>query len=146
MNLRFTFARPLGLAGLFFFHGACSHVQVTHVPPGQSVNLALAKKPEVLRMPAAVPAAPGANARMPVIEPELPKDNTVERVAEAFTRGGFCMSAGKDQEAIEAFEETVKIDPAFTEAWQNLAMLYEKKGDSKKALDAFRRAKKLVRR
>ena len=29
-----------------------------------------------------------------------------------------------------AFEEAVRIDPAFSEAWQQLAMLYEKKGNS----------------
>jgi len=41
------------------------------------------------------------------------------------------------REAIAAFQEAVRIDPAFNEAWQKLAILYEKKGDSKKALDAF---------
>ena len=145
MNSRFTFARTVGLAGIIFLFGACSHLQVTHVQPGQSVNLALAKTPDVLRIPAAPPPS-GAFGHAPAAEPELPKNDTVERVAEAYTRGGFCMSAGKDQEAIEAYEEAVKIDPAFSEAWQNLAVLYEKTGDSKKALDAFRRAKKLARR
>ena len=42
-------------------------------------------------------------------------------------------------------KKTVKIDPAFTEGWQHLAMLYEKKGDSKKAMEAFRRSKKIAR-
>jgi Tfp pilus assembly protein PilF len=131
--------------GAVFSFGACAHVQVTHVPPGESVNVALAKKPEVVRLPVAPTAVPHTPVARPAVEPALPADNTVERVAEAYTRGGFCMSAGKDQEAIEAFEEAVKIDPGFGEAWQHLAMLYEKKGESKKALDAFRRAKKPAR-
>jgi Tfp pilus assembly protein PilF len=65
-------------------------------------------------------------------------------VAEAYSRGEFCLGAGKDDEAITAFEEVVKIDPTFTEAWQHLAMLYEKKGNSKKAMDAFKRSKKVA--
>jgi len=51
------------------------------------------------------------------------------------------MSAGKDDEAVAAFQEAVRIDPTFTEAWQHLAALYEKKGDNKKAIDAFRKSK-----
>ena len=82
---------------------------------------------------------------MPAVEPELPKNDNVERVGEAFSRGNFCMQAGSDAEAIAAFEEAVKIDPSFTEAWQNLAVLYEKKADEKKAIEAFRRAKKIAR-
>jgi Tfp pilus assembly protein PilF len=65
-------------------------------------------------------------------------------VAEAYSRGEFCIGAGKNDEAIAAFEEVVKIDPTFTEAWQQLAMLYEKKGNSKKAMEAFRRSKKIA--
>ena len=48
------------------------------------------------------------------------------------------------REAIKAFEEAVKADPKFTEAWQNLAVLYEKVGDEKKAVEAFRRSKKIA--
>jgi DNA-binding SARP family transcriptional activator len=54
------------------------------------------------------------------------------------------MSAGNDDEAIEAFQEVVKIEPTNSEAWQQLATLYEKKGDDKKAIEAFRRAKKFA--
>ena len=68
----------------------------------------------------------------------------MERVAEAFSRGQFCMQAGKDAEAIAAFEEAVKIDPSFNEAWQHLAILYEKTGQEKKALEAFRHARKVA--
>jgi Tfp pilus assembly protein PilF len=81
---------------------------------------------------------------LPIIEPELPGSSTVERVGEAFSRGQFCMEAGKDQEAIAAFQDTVKIDPGFTEAWQHLAILYAKVGQEKKSLEAFHRAKKVA--
>ncbi len=145
MNPHFTPARLLGFVGVILTFGACSHLQVTHVKPGESVNLALAQKPEVVRMPVAVNLVPGSVGAPSAVEPELPKDNTTERVAEAYSRGEFCMGAGKDKEAIQAFEEAVKIDPTFSEAWQNLALLYEKQGDKKKALSAFRQAKKLAR-
>jgi tetratricopeptide (TPR) repeat protein len=120
-------------------------MKVTHVPPGESLNLALAQKAELIRMPAPAPVAT-ANGHVPAVEPELPGDSMMERTAEAFSRGEFCLAAGKDDEAIAAFQEAVKIDPAFTEAWQHLAMLYEKKGNSKKAMEAFRRSKKMAQR
>jgi tetratricopeptide (TPR) repeat protein len=146
MNSRFTSTSLLGLVGVIFSFAACAHLQMTHVSPGESVEIALAKAPEVLNLPAAPKTAPNPVAGTPAVEPELPKDNTVERVGEAYSRGEFCMGAGKDNEAIQAFEETVKIDPTFSEAWQHLAMLYEKQGDKKKALSSFRQAKKLARR
>ncbi len=130
---------PLAVTALAL--GAC-----VHTPPGTSVKIALAKRAELVRMPAPPPGSVTAVGHLPVIEPELPGDSTVERVGEAFSRGQFCMEAGKDAEAISAFEEAVKIDPGFTEAWQHLAILYAKIGDDKKALEAFRRAKKLAQR
>lgn len=111
-----------------------------HTPPGTSVNVALAKKAELVRLP----GSPANDGPIVVIEPELPGNSTMERVAEAFSRGQFCMQAGKDTEAIAAFEEAVKIDPGFTEAWQHLAILYAKVGNEKKALEAFRRARKVA--
>lgn len=123
----------------------------THTPPGTSVQVALAKKAELVRLPGPPPgAAPGSYlgsvppGGLPIIEPELPGSSTVERVGEAFSRGQFCMEAGKDQEAIAAFQDTVKIDPGFTEAWQHLAILYAKVGQEKKSLEAFHRAKKVA--
>ena len=113
-----------------------------HTPPGTSVKVALAQKAELVRMPGPPPGS--VAARSAIIEPELPRDSTTERVAEAFSRGQFCMQAGKDIEAIGAFEEAVKIDPSFNEAWQHLAILYEKTGQEKKALEAFRRARKVA--
>jgi tetratricopeptide (TPR) repeat protein len=127
--------------------GAC-----VHTPPGTSVEVALARKAEVVRLPPPPPSAivhtqspaPGQTARP--VEPELPSSNKVELVADAYTRGQFCMKTGKDEEAIAAFEETVKLDPGFTDAWQSLAMLYEKTGQEKKALEAFRKSKKVAGR
>ena len=115
-----------------------------HTPPGTAVNVALAKKAELVRMPGPPPGSLAADGRSAIIEPELPGNSTMERVAEAFSRGQFCMQAGKDAEAIAAFEDAVKIDPGFTEAWQHLAILYEKTGQEKKALGAFRRARKVA--
>ena len=125
---------PLALVAL----AAC-----VHTPPGTSVKVALAKKAELIRLPGPPPGSVAANGRSAVIEPELP-NSTTDRVAEAFSRGQFCMQAGKDAEAIAAFEQAVKIDPSFTEAWQHLAILYEKTGQEKKALEAFRKARKVA--
>ena len=125
---------PLALVAL----AAC-----VHTPPGTSVKVALAKKAELIRLPGPPPGSVAADGRSAVIEPELP-NSTTDRVAEAFSRGQFCMQAGKDAEAIAAFEQAVKIDPSFTEAWQHLAILYEKTGQEKKALEAFRKARKVA--
>jgi Flp pilus assembly protein TadD len=68
-------------------------------------------------------------------------DDRIEAVAEAYTRGKFAMSDGHLKEAISSFEETVRLEPTHTEAWQSLAELYEKTGAEKKALTALRRSK-----
>lgn len=129
----------------------CAHLpQVTHTAPGTSVELALAKKAEVVKLPTPPPAPGGPGvamgARIPAVEPPMPaKDALVEKVGEAFSRGTFCMQAERDADAIAAFEEVVKLDPTFTDAWEKLAALYEKGGDPKKALEAFKKAKTLAR-
>ena len=74
------------------------------------------------------------------------KDALREKVGEAYSRGVFLLGTEQDQEAIKAFEEAVKLDPSFTEAWEHLAALYEKTGDTKKALEAFKKAKKTAGR
>ena len=128
-----------------------------HTPPGTSVEIALAKKAQLIRLPVMVTVVAPQIARtggsggngtpVPFVEPELPiMDDRVEAEAEAFTRGKFAMADGHDEEAIAAFEETVHIDPTHQEAWQHLAVLYEKTGSGKKAVDAFRRSKDLARR
>jgi len=141
MIARMTFAfLRLALAPLLL--AACAHVQVTHVAPGDSLNVALAKKPELVRLPAPPQTTVAAQSTQPPAD--LQKSDNVSKAADAFSRGEFCMSAGNDDEAIAAFLEAVKVDPTLSEAWQRLAALYEKKGDNKKAIDAFRRAKKIA--
>ena len=91
----------------------------------------------------------GQSANVAAVEPALPESGESTRpdktaqVADAFTRGQFCMKAGKDPEAILAFQEAVKIDPSFSDAWQCLAALYEKNGNETLAMNAFREAKKI---
>lgn len=136
-----AFAALLPLAG-------CS---LTHTPPGTSVELVLAKKGELVKLPAPTPApgqslSGGAGAQVPAVEPPMPEKNSVvEKVADAYSRGIFCLEAGNDPEALVAFEEAVHLDPTFASAWENLALIYEKQGDSKKALEAFKKAKTLAR-
>jgi tetratricopeptide (TPR) repeat protein len=131
--------------------------QLVHVPPGTSVELALAKKPEVLRMPEPPPgdpSAPGAVAstakpkvrhlNLPAVEPALPTNDSVTAVAEAFTRGTAALEHGQNDVAINAFQQAVQIDPKFGEAWQKLAMAYEKVGKSDKAREAYRNSKEMT--
>jgi tetratricopeptide (TPR) repeat protein len=142
MNFRLSFVRLAGVTSVALALGACSHVQLTHVPPGESLGVALARKPDLVRMPTPPPSAVPPAAPTP--STGLPQSDNTARVADAYSRGEFCMNAGKDDEAIGAFEEAVKIDPTFTDAWQRLAALYEKKGENKKAIEAFRRSKKVA--
>lgn len=143
MILRFRFSFSVLLAASFAV-GGC-----VHTPPGTSVEVALAKKPELVRLPAPPAVASAVRgaapaARNPAVEPDLPSQDKTMLVADAFSRGQFCMKAGKDAEAIDAFREVVTIDPTFVEGWQNLAMLYEQTGQGDKAMEAFRRAKKVA--
>ena len=147
------------LSHRFLFASAAAGLATgcVHTPPGTSVEIALAKKAQLIRLPVMVTSvAPqiarsggsdGSGTPVAFVEPELPiMDDRVEAEAEAFTRGKFAMADGHDEEAIAAFEETVHIDPTHQEAWQHLAVLYEKAGSGKKAVDAFRRSKDLARR
>jgi tetratricopeptide (TPR) repeat protein len=113
-----------------------------HTPPGTNVDVELARRAE-LAHPSATPApvvpapapAPASSAQR-----TAPPEKT-ELVAEAYSRGEFCAKAGKDEEAIAAFKEAVRIDPTFVDAWTYLAALYEKAGNEKEALNAFKHAK-----
>jgi len=158
MSIQISKYGALAMLPAIAIFGGCAHMAnpfgaVVHTPPGTAVDLALARKPELVRMPLSPAAAsvraadaPAAGvAKVPAVEPDLPRDESVGRVADAYSRGNFCMQAGNDADAITAFEETVKLDPTFTEAWQNLAALYEKRGDEKKAVEAYKRAKKLAK-
>jgi len=144
-------------ASLAAFHfTACSGVKVTHVPPGKSASAALAERNRAQEMPAEA-AAPGtmpvaANAPGQRAPETLPPSGEVkipggsgasDGVADAYSRGTFAMQAGQNAEAIAALEQTVKLDPDFTDAWGKLAILYQKSGNSAKATEAFKKAKRL---
>ena len=138
---------------------ACSGIEFAHVRPGQSARAAIAARnaqpasPEDLPAPETRTAALHPNSTLPSIDavPALPTDGarkpkdsaTAESVADAYTRGTFAMQAGQNAEAIAAFEEAVKLVPDFTDAWGKLAILYQKDGDTAKATDAFKKAKRL---
>ena len=124
--------------------------QIVHVPPGTSVELALARKPEVLKMPEA-PAvgqrsqpSRGRRVYAPAVEPNLPTTDSVTAAAEAYTRGRIALTEGRTDDAVTALQQAVQVDPQFTQAWQTLAMAYEKAGNGDKAKEAFRRSKNLA--
>jgi tetratricopeptide (TPR) repeat protein len=137
---------------------ACSGVQVTHVAPGKSARALLAEKnraqqtPADAPLPAGMPVAATAPRQLPPEPlPPLPSGEVqipagtaaAEGVAESYSRGSFAMQAGQYPEAIAALEQAVKLDPDFNDAWGKLAILYQKTGNSAKATDAFKKAKRL---
>ena len=145
-------------AALAAFHfAACSGLTVTHVQPGKSAAALLAER----NNPQEVPAAPvppvksriaGAPLQFPPDSlPPLPSgdvgipsaNGSGGGVADTYSRGTFAMQAGQNEEAITALEQTVKLDPDFTDAWGKLAILYQKTGNSVKAMEAFKKAKRL---
>src|SRR5450432_998198 len=91
MKSRLSFLTAVGLPGVMLFLGACAHVphiaiapvNVTHVAPGQSLDVALARKPELVRLPA--PAHPvaahqtGVAGPVASVEPDLPKSDNAAR-------------------------------------------------------------------
>ena len=138
---------------------ACSKVEFTHVKPGKSAAAAIAARNAPTPAPAGMPTLPSTSvASRPNSVPQhidmlpgLPTDGATSSsnspaangAADAYTRASFAMQAGQDAEALKAFEETVKLDPDFTDAWGKMALLYSKNGQSAKATEAFKRAKKL---
>jgi len=116
---------------------------VKHVPPGQSLSAAMARKPELVALPSPPPQPVAvANASQPLAaaatQPPLPQ---TESVADAFTLGNLCLQQGRYPEAIAAYETALKGDPSFAEAWNNLAIAYQDLGQDDKALAAFRKYK-----
>jgi len=124
---------PALVAGALLTGCAC----VKHVPPGQSLSAALARKPELVAMPAP-PPPPAASALPDAAQAPLPQ---TEKVADAFTLGNLCMQQGRYQEAIAAYQSVVNADPSFGEAWNNLAIAYQNIGEDDKAMAAFRKYK-----
>lgn len=148
----------LAVSAVALHLSACSGVKVTHVAPGKSARAALAEQASPQQTPAGAPLP----AEMPVAAttpdqlpsqplPPLPSGDvqiptgtaTAEGVADSYSRGSFAMQAGQYPEAIAALEQAVKLDPDFTDAWGKLAILYQKTGDSLKATEAFKKAKRL---
>jgi len=124
--------------------------QFTHVKPGESAYLSLAPKPSIvggtepLSAVGAGPASRLAGGRGPVIElhPPLPSRSGAPGPADIFGTGDFAMQTGQDREAIAAFEDLVRRQPQAGDAWTKLAVLYERVGDTKSAIRAFKEAKK----
>jgi Tfp pilus assembly protein PilF len=103
----------------------------------------MAKKPQLVALPAPRPGATVANANVPPpsgAQPPLPSART-EQVADAFTLGNLCLQQGRYPEAIAAYETALKTDPSFAEAWNNLAIAYQDLGQDDKAMAAFRKYK-----
>ena len=111
---------------------------IKHVPPGQSLSAAMAKRPELVALPAPPPSAARATASEP--GGQLPSQPT-ETVADAYTLGNLCMQQGRYPEAIAAYETALKADPTFAEAWNKLAIAYQNLGQDDKAMAAFRKYK-----
>lgn len=111
------------------------------------MKVAQAKRAEALPRlaPAVATNAAGAPAgAQGAVEPDLPRIDKTELIADAYSRGQFSMSTGNSADAITAFREVVKLDPTFVDAWSHLAMLYEEQGNHEQALAAFRSAKKVA--
>lgn len=125
----------------------CAYVH--RVPPGQSIAFAMAKKPELVSLPpeaqptpAPAAAAPRqAAANLPPEELALPtlSPSDTEKAADSFALGNFCLAQGRNEEAIAAYEATVKLNPNFPDAWSKLAIAYQNAGEDKKAAEAFKK-------
>jgi Flp pilus assembly protein TadD len=148
--LCFSFVAALSLLGT-----GCGNVEFTHVKPGQSARVVAMTKTAPVAHPIAVVAprsgAPGIStanhsATQPNIvpNPALPDpSNTADKVAELYTKGSFSMQTGQIGEAIVALEEAVHLDPNFSDAWSKLVILYQRAGKEDKAVEAYKKAKKL---
>jgi tetratricopeptide (TPR) repeat protein len=122
-----------------------------HTPPGTSVEVALAKRAELVRLATAHQSpqaggdfSPRSHVWVPPVEPLLPQNDLIDRVTEATSRADFLIQTGNEAEAIGAYEEALQIDPNLAGAWQALAGLYAKQGHADKAAEATKRAKKLA--
>ena len=135
----------------------CGNVEFTHVKPGQSARLIAMTRNAPVAAPIPTPVAgrvgPGMSAAnnaavqpLPNImpDPALPDpSNTADKVADLYTKGSFSMQAGQIGEAIVALEEAVHLDPNFSDAWSKLVILYQRAGKEDKAVEAYKKAKKL---
>src|SRR4051812_47465552 len=97
MNARF----PAILASL----ALCGCGSIVHTPPRTSVEIALAKRAEVVRLAASAHPEPRLTSYrsvfVPPVEPELPTNDRIEAVAETYTRGMESLTAGQTDAAIK---------------------------------------------
>jgi tetratricopeptide (TPR) repeat protein len=133
------------LAAALIGGGCAGDLKLVRTPPGTSVEVALAKKAELVKLPGPPPAPPGQTVRYEAVEPALPQLDRSVMAEESLSLGRFCMEAGADAEAIVAFEKAVEIDPESVEAWQGLATVYERIGNADKAQAAAQKSAKLAR-
>jgi Tfp pilus assembly protein PilF len=123
---------------LLFLLAGCSGVKLTRVPPGQSVEVALAKKATALPTPTPPPSVMVQGGELP--------NKRAEEIEDGFALGNFCLEGGKYAEAIGAFEKVVKLDPTYAEAWSKLATAYQNAGKKEKAQEAMRKFNALTTR
>jgi Tfp pilus assembly protein PilF len=107
----------------------CSGIEIVRVPPGESVLIALALPGEAVPTPTPPPAPLAAVL------------TGGQEASDSYALGAFCLQQNQIPEAIRALERAVKIDPTFAEAWRELAVAYERAGDEKQALAAYRKFK-----
>ncbi|MGB8356182.1 MAG: tetratricopeptide repeat protein [Chthoniobacteraceae bacterium] len=127
----------LVLAAAGCAHPSMPHVAFAHAPPRTSVNVALAKRAEAVPTPTPKPVVAPS--------PDMPaaRESTTESIADYFTLGNLMMQQEKYDDAIKAYESAVKLDPTFSEAWNHLAICYQNTGQSKKAVEAFKKYKSI---
>jgi tetratricopeptide (TPR) repeat protein len=124
----------------------CAYIK--HVPPGQSLSAAMAKKAELVSLPTPPPLVQPEPAPVIVQTDALQVPPTAltpvpetEAVADAYTLGNLCLQQGRYDAAITAYENAVKLDPTFADAWNKLAIAYQDAGQDDKAMDAFKKYK-----
>ena len=125
---------------LLLLLGACSNLKFTHVTPGQSVEVALARKATPVETPGQPVEITQEVAREDV--KGLP-DKRSEEINDQFALGGFYLESGKTKDAINAFEKVVKLDPTYVEAWGKLATAYAATGQTEAAAEATKKFKAL---
>ena len=136
---RLLFATASACLGLLLATGGCRHVAFTHAPPGTSVKVVQAKKA------APVPTPTPAPKRSLASEVPSGQDALTENIADYYTLGNLMMEQQKYDEAIKAFENAVKLDPTFYDAWNHLAICYQNTGQDSKAIEAFKKCKTITR-
>lgn len=119
---------------------------LTHVPAGQSVLVAKAKRGEKINDPQPAMAGVDAPVEIPAVEPELPAKSVSDETSDYASLAALCVAQGRTAEAISAYAKIVEIDPESPEGWRNLAYLYETTGDQTNAMLAFKKYKSVAAR